>query len=129
MSDAIVQEVTFDAPPSRVYEAMMNPDQHAEFTAGGAVEMDRDEGGAFSAHGGKIAGRNIELVPDQRIVQAWRPANWPDGQYSVVRFELQAENGGTKLTMTHSGVPAESQEMIGSSWHSIYWEPLAKYLA
>ena len=80
MSDAIVQEVTFDAPPARIYEAMMDSKQHAEFTAGGDTDISSEVGGSFTAHGGKIAGRNIELVPDQRIVQAWRPANWPEGQ-------------------------------------------------
>ena len=129
MSDAIVQEVTFDAPPARVYEAMMDSTKHAEFTAGGDADISQEVGGAFTAHGGKIAGRNIELVANERIVQAWRPANWPEGQYSVVRFELAAEDGGTRLTMTHAGVPTESQEAIGGSWHSIYWEPLAKYLS
>ena len=46
-------------------------------------------GGAFTTFGKLIEGRNIELVPNQRIVQAWRPASWEPGLYSIVRFELK----------------------------------------
>lgn len=126
--DDIQQEVRFDAPPARVYEALMNPEQHAEFTGGGAAEISQEAGGAFSAHGGRVGGRNIELVQDQRIVQAWRSGNWPEGLYSMLRFELEADNGGTKLTMTHSGVPGDSRDGVSGSWTSLYWEPLAAYL-
>jgi hypothetical protein len=41
--------------------------------------------------GGMIIGRNVELVPNQRIVQAWRPtADFPKGPYSLVKIELTA---------------------------------------
>jgi hypothetical protein len=37
--------------------------------------------------GGDISGRNVELVPGRRAVQAWRSNAWPEGVYSIVRFE------------------------------------------
>jgi hypothetical protein len=45
-------------------------------------------GGAFTLFGGHITGRHIELVPDQRIVQAWRVVDWIPVVYSIVKFEL-----------------------------------------
>jgi hypothetical protein len=35
--------------------------------------------GAFNTFGGLIEGRNVELIPNRRIVQAWRPAHWDPG--------------------------------------------------
>lgn len=127
MSQVIQQEVTFDVPPARVYTALMDSQQHAAFT-GGPANISPDVGGAFTCHGGHIEGRNIELVKDERIVQAWRPANWPQGVYSVVRFELKAEGDKTRVTLTHTGLPAEGAAHIEAGWKSHYWEPLATYL-
>ncbi|WP_421725487.1 SRPBCC domain-containing protein [Bauldia sp.] len=128
MSDAIHQEVTFNATPSRVYAALMDSGEHATFTANGAAEISRDAGGAFSAHGGEIVGRNIELVPDRRIVQAWRVKHWPEGVYSVIRFELEDDNGGTRLVFDHWGAPEEQREHLAEGWKQRYWEPLQRYL-
>ena len=129
MSNVIHQEVVFDAPPARVYRALTNASEHAEFT-GGPAEISEQVGGAFSCHGGRILGLNLELVPDSRIVQAWRPANWPEGVYSIVRLDLEAEGSSkTRLKLTHSGLPDEGAEHIEDGWKVRYWQPLAKYLA
>ena len=129
MSEPIQHEVSFPATPARIYGVLMDSAQHAEFTGGGACEISPEPGGAFSCHGGRIVGRNIELVADQRIVQAWRPANWPEGVYSIVRFELREAAGKTHVTLTHSGVPDEFRDHIDEGWKERYWKPLARYLA
>ncbi len=128
MSAPIHQEVTFDAKPERLYEALMNQDEHSAFT-GGPAEISRDVGGAFSCHGGQIVGRNIELEPNKRIVQAWRVAAWPDGVYSIVRFELEPDGNRTRLTFDQAGVPAEGRDAVDAGWKARYWEPLEGYLA
>ena len=66
------QEVDFKATPQRIYDVLLDSKQFAACT-GMAAEIDPKAGGAFSMFGGLIVGRNIELVPAQRIVQAWRP--------------------------------------------------------
>jgi Activator of Hsp90 ATPase homolog 1-like protein len=53
------------------------------------ANIDPAAGGAFSMFGRVIMGRNIELIPNQRIVQAWRPTRWDPGVYSIVKFELK----------------------------------------
>jgi activator of HSP90 ATPase len=127
MSQPIHQEVVFDATPKQIYEALMSAEQHSAFT-GGAAEIERDVGGAFSCYGGQLQGRNVELVPDQRIVQAWRVAAWDDGVYSIVKFELRPEGDQTRLVMDHAGVPEPHREHIDGGWHARYWEPLRAYL-
>lgn len=128
MSKPIHQDLTFDATPDQVYAAYMSPAQRAKYTEGEA-EISADEGGAFSCHGGQIVGRNIELIPGQRIVQAWRVSGWPEGLYTTVHFELSASEGGTQLVMDHYGVPDEFEEHIAGGWHARYWDPMRKFLA
>jgi activator of HSP90 ATPase len=129
MTDGIWQVLAFAASPRRIYEAILDSRQFSEFT-GAPAEISRDPGGAFSCFGGMITGRNIELVPDQRIVQAWRVGNWPEGNYSIVHFELKAhDDTGSSLTLHHAGFPEGNREHLESGWHKMYWDPLAKYLA
>src|ERR1700730_11416129 len=92
----IHQETTFSAPPSRIYKALVDLKHFAEVT-GAPTSGESTEGAAFSAFGGHITGRHLELVPDKRVVQAWRAKTWPEGVYSIVRFELHPDGKGTKL--------------------------------
>ena len=124
---SIHQEVTFSASPAKVYRALADSAEHAKFT-GAPADISPDEGGAFTAHGGHIHGRNVALVPGKRIVQAWRAKGWPEGVYSIVRFELREEAGKTRLVFDQEGVPADAVEHIDSGWKKMYWEPLGRYL-
>ncbi len=126
---SIHQEMVFNAKPQRVYEILMDSALHAEMTGGGAADISRDVGGEFSCHGGGIVGRNVELVESQRIVQAWRVANWDPGVYTLVRFELRGEGGKTRVVLDHTGVPEEAKPHLEAGWHARYWEPLTAYLA
>jgi activator of HSP90 ATPase len=128
MPNAIEQEVVLPASPKRVYDTLLDSRQFSEFT-GAPAEIGRDPGGAFSCFGGMITGRSIELISGQRIVQAWRVGNWPEGIYSIVKFELAAEGQGTRLNLRHTGYPEEGREHLESGWHKMYWEPLRKYLS
>src|SRR5208282_641807 len=87
MSGDIHQELVFKASPKRVYQALTDSKRHAEFT-GAPATIDNKAGGEFSVYGGGVGGRNIELVPDARIVQAWRAGDWPPGVYTLVKIEL-----------------------------------------
>jgi uncharacterized protein YndB with AHSA1/START domain len=134
MTNAIRQEIDFNASPQRIYEVLTDEKQFSAFT-GAPAEIEGRAGGAFSTFGGFITGRNVELVPNKRIVQAWRVKVWPEGVYSIVAFEL-TPNGpsGAQLVMTHDAFPdgmrahLNGEEKDGG-WHRQYWEPLKKYLA
>jgi uncharacterized protein YndB with AHSA1/START domain len=123
----IHQEVTFSAPPARVYRALADSAEHAKFT-GAPADISAEEGGAFSAHGGHVHGRNVELVPGRRIVQAWRGKDWPAGIFSILRFELIGEGQGTRLVLDQAGFPEGESEHLEGGWQKMYWEPLHKYL-
>ena len=121
------QEVQFKAGASRIYEALLDEKQFAAFT-GMKAEIRREVGGAFSTFGGLIMGRNIELVPNERIVQAWRPANWEAGLYTLVRFELTERSGETLVALDHTGFPEGNFRHFNDGWYLRYWQPLRKYL-
>jgi uncharacterized protein YndB with AHSA1/START domain len=130
MSTPIHQEVIIKASPQRVYEALTDAKQFSKMSGGGApAEISREAGGKFSCFGGMISGRIIELVPNQRIVQAWHVGNWPAGVYSIVKFELREEGSGTKLILDQDGFPDGNRDHLEAGWKTNYWEPLIKYLA
>jgi activator of HSP90 ATPase len=121
------QEVDLKASPQKIYEILLDSKQFAAFT-GMPAEISRDPGGAFSMFGGMIVGRNVELVAGQLIVQAWRPASWSPGVYSIVRFALKGD-AQTKLILDHTGFPEGNFAHLDSGWYARYWNPLKKYLA
>jgi len=122
------QEVELKASAQRIYEALLNSKQFTAFTGVAAV-IDPTAGGAFTLFEGQVTGRNIETVANQRIVQAWRPGDWPAGVYSIVRFELKPVGSGTAVVLNHTGFPAGEFDSLDSGWHEHYWEPLKKFLA
>src|ERR1700685_2971926 len=80
---SIHQTIEFKATAARIYEVLLDAKQFSAFTKDTA-EVQPQPGAAFRLFGGRIEGRNIELVPNRRIVQAWRPASWTPGIYSIV---------------------------------------------
>ena len=137
-AEAIHQEVIFKATPKRVYEALTDAKQfdrvvhlsEAGMSLGKAsTEISTEAGGTFSLFGGYISGRHIELVPHERIVQAWRAGSWNPGSYSIARFALTAQDSGTKLIFDHTGFPAGQARHLADGWKANYWTPLQKYLA
>ncbi len=125
---AIHQEEDFKCGAQRIYEALLDAKQFSAFSGGRAAEIHREVGGAFSLFAGHIVGRNLELVDNRRIVQAWRAVSWPDGIYSVARFELLEQRAGTRVIFDHTGFPPELAEHLESGWNENYWTALQKYL-
>jgi activator of HSP90 ATPase len=89
----------------------------------------KEAGGTIALFAGYITGRQIELVPNTRIVETWRAGSWPAGDFSIVKFELTAQGSGTRLALDHTGFPKGEAQHLAEGWQSNYFEPLAKYLA
>jgi activator of HSP90 ATPase len=139
-AESIHQETVFKASPQRLYGALLDAKQFQQVELlSGAMKGDDlnakparinpEPGGAFSIFGDYIIGWQLELVPDQRIVQAWRETSWDPGIYSVVRFQLDPQGSGTKLVFDHTGFPSGSGEHLAIGWKAHYWEPLEKFLS
>jgi len=122
----IHQEVRFAASPADVYAALTDAKTFAAWS-GDPAAISTQGGGAFSCFGPFIVGRQIELVVNRRIVQAWRTFNWPDGIYSLVRFEFEPDGDGTRMIFDQDGVPEDAVEHVSGGWHHKYWEPMRNY--
>jgi uncharacterized protein YndB with AHSA1/START domain len=137
--EAIHQEPVFKASRKPVYEALTDAKQFNEVTifshemhsGAGAkpTEISREVGGAFTLFGGHIVGRQVELVPNERIVQAWRVVDWAPGWYSIAKFELVEQGSGTKIVFDHIGFPKGLAQHLLEGWNAHYWDSLQKYLA
>lgn len=122
------QEIDYKASVERIYQVLLSSKDFTAFS-GAAAEIDPKPGGTFSMFGGLVVGRNVELVPNQRIVQAWRlSGEFPEGVYSLVKFELQAVESQTRIVLDHTGFPEGHYDHLYEGWHSHYWEPLRKFL-
>ena len=140
-AESIHQEVAFKASRKRVYDALTETAQFDQvvklsgaMAAGMALgtaptSVSRELGGPFTIFGGHIIGRHVEMVPNERLVQAWRVVDWPVGVYSIAKFELVEAGSGTKLVFDHTGFPVGLAEHLAEGWKLNYWQPLEKFFA
>lgn len=125
----IRQKVTVDASPSLVYQALLDPRKHAEFTGSSATGSKR-VGSRFTAWDGYITGKILELDEGKKIVQEWATSEWPSGYPpSILQLTFKPKGGKTELVMVHSKVPAEQVEMYTEGWVESYWDPLKEYFS
>jgi uncharacterized protein YndB with AHSA1/START domain len=130
---SIHEETVIAAPPGQVFELLTTGSLFGSATGQPAEITDR-EGDPFSLFGGRVEGRQVELVPGRRVVQAWRfgtahPSAWEPGVYSTVRFTLEPAGEGTRLVIDHAGIPPEWVEHISTGYPNFYQEPIAKFFA
>src|SRR4051794_29845205 len=111
LTKPIHQEISLRASPQAVYDALVNATKFSAFS-GAPAEIAPEAGGAVSCFGGMVTGRFVELIPNKRIVQAWRVGNWPEGVYSIIKLELEPQGSGTKLTLDHDGFPEDNREHL-----------------
>lgn len=124
---SITQSVTVNARPDQVFDAYMDSKKHAAIT-GSPAKMSSVVGGKFTAWDGYIRGKNLELVKGKRILQEWSTTEWPkDYPPSLLEITLTKVNGGTRLKMVHSKVPAEQRDDYAQGWRDYYWKPLKAY--
>ena len=117
------------ASPVEIFRAWLDSIAHSEMTGGEAVMSD-EVGADISAWDGYITGRNLELVPGERIVQSWRTTEFDDEHAdSIVTILLQETEDGTLLTLEHSNVPDEHKSYEEGGWQSNYFEPMVVYFS
>jgi uncharacterized protein YndB with AHSA1/START domain len=134
----IQHQVVIDAYPREVFEVLADAAALSGLS-GMSGEPGRAAGEEFTAFDGHITGRQIELLPGTRIVQAWRFPRWEPGRYTIVRFTLAAQPAHqTLLTVDQHGEPDEADSLgchltwrdhLNEGWPQYYLTPLAEYFA
>jgi activator of HSP90 ATPase len=125
-SMSIHQQATIPADPRRVYQVLADAAALSALS-GMSGKAARAEGEAFAAFDGNVTGRQIELVPGTRIVQAWRFPRWAPGQHSLVTFTVTATDVGTRLTIDQHGEPDDWHDHIAANWPTFYLTPLTEH--
>jgi activator of HSP90 ATPase len=115
------------ATPEQIYQAWLSTKGHSAMT-GSPAEVEARVKGKFTAWDGYIFGETLELKPNQRIVQAWRTTEFPEGSPdSRVEITLEAVNGKTKITINHSNIPKGQAEDYKQGWQDFYFKPMKEY--
>lgn len=133
-ANRIHQEPVLAASPERIYSILLSSKEFSACTkksfnfSANSASIDPVAGGSFSFFDGHIIGRILELVPNERIVEAWRVVDWPAGAYSIAKFELNAEGKSTRIIFDHIGFPEGLKDHLATGWQEHYWDALAKYL-
>lgn len=128
--DAIVQEITIEAPAERIFEALTSPDERVKWwwRSEGRfeithVESDLRPGGKWSMHGTGAGGKPLTVAGEYREVErprvlsfTWLPDWQEDGAETLVRWDLEEENGVTTVRLTHSGFTSEASRATYRGW-------------
>ena len=96
--------------------------------AGSTTKVSGTIAGRFTAWDGYIFGRTLELDTDQRIVQAWRTSQISDeAPDSRLEILLEKVSNGTKVSLTHTGLPSSSASSYKEGWKDFYFNIIKEY--
>ena len=118
---------TFAVPASVIYITWLDSIGHTHMT-GAEAECSDQPGGEFTAWDGYISGRNLELIPDKMIRQAWRTTEFEPGQPdSIVEISFTdlAENKA-QVTIKHTHLQ-EQDSQYKQGWLDFYFTPMKAF--
>ena len=132
-ADTIIQEITIDAPASRVFDAFTNPSERVKWwtAADGRfrtthVDSDLRPGGAWVMRGTRPDGSPFTIKGEYRVVErpdllvfTWLPSWQGDNTESLVRVEFTEAGGATHVRLTHSGLTTERSRASHRGWPQI----------
>ena len=117
------------ASAQEIYDAWLDSLAHSEMT-GGKASMSDEVDAEVSAWDGYISGRNLELIPGERIVQSWRTTQFTDEhEDSIITLTFEEAEDGTLITLVHSNVPDEQTSYELGGWQEYYFRPMKEYFA
>jgi activator of HSP90 ATPase len=129
MTKAIQQSVRLAASPEELFDTFFDSKKHSAAT-GGSAKASRKVGSAFTAWNGQLSGRNLLIVPNRLIVQAWRATHWKANEAdSILVLEFSKAPGGAQIDLVHVNVPQHDHKGVSQGWRKYYWQPWKKYLA
>src|SRR5580658_5023503 len=116
-SDTIIEEITIKAPAERIFEALTNPEQRAQWWGAEGrfqtthMESDLRPGGKWIMRGmgmnGKpfrVSGQYRDIERPRLLVFTWLPDWQEEATETVVRLELEENGDVTTVRLTHSGL-------------------------
>jgi uncharacterized protein YndB with AHSA1/START domain len=123
----IDQTYIIQAPVGKVWQALTDQSLMAKWS-GGPATMDARVGGAFSMWDGDVYGTNVELVPEELLVQDWCGGDDPDKPYPVTFTLTKVNQGTTEVSLRHANVPDDEYEDFAEGWIDYYFDPIKELL-
>lgn len=112
------------APPMDVYRALTNPNT-IHLWSGEAAEMSDEAGTEFSLWEDAIAGKNIEFIEGEKIVQQWYFGE--QDEPSIVTIKLHNHKHGTSVELQHTNIPDDDYNDIVEGWDTAYFGSLRDF--
>jgi uncharacterized protein YndB with AHSA1/START domain len=114
-----VTSIDIEAPPEIVFAHLVTPEGLLAWM-GDHAELDAKPGGVFAVdmHGNRVRGEYLEVDPPHVVVISWGVLGnerLPAGS-SRVEFRLTPIATGTRLDLTHTGLPADEQAKHARGW-------------
>lgn len=106
-----------NAEPSDIYSALTNP-YTIELWSGYPAVMSEEPGSEFSLWEGDITGRNLEFIPDRKVVQEWFFGD--QEERSIVTITIYPDKGNSSVTVEHTNIPDEDFAEIAEGWREFY---------
>ena len=106
-----------NAEPSDVYAALTNPFT-IELWSGYPAVMSAEPGSEFSLWEGDITGKNLEFVPDNKVVQEWYFGE--QSERSIATISIQPFRQDSQVTVEHTNIPDDDFEEIAEGWREYY---------
>ena len=104
-------------PLEKVWAALTVPERLADWFA--TVELELRVGGKYRIvwedHGYSVDGEIVEFEPPTRLAHTW-PDPDPARPPALVRYELEPDGDGCRLTFSNLGVPAQYLGAV-AGWH------------
>jgi len=131
--EAITIDTFIAAPPERVFQAITDPSQLVQWWGQpGAyrttnLQIDLRRGGYWRSSGvgadGKpfhVEGEYREVDPPRVLAYTWRPS-YRQIPETLVRWQLEAEDKGTRVRLNHSGFvgAADACKDHGNGWMKV----------
>ena len=128
MTPTIQQSVVLPASPKELFDAFLDSKKHRAVT-GGNAKISRKPGAKFTAWNGALSGRNLQIVPNRMIVQAWRSVHFKASDAdSILVLKFSKAPGGGRIDLVHVNVPPQDHKGVKGGWPKYYWKPWKKYL-
>jgi uncharacterized protein YndB with AHSA1/START domain len=118
----------FNSTPDVLYNAWLESKQHTDMTGGKAVISDQ-VGDEFTAWDGYITGKNLDLQPPMRILQAWRTTEFKESEEdSFLEVTFIPEGEKTRVIIRHWNLPDHSMQ-YQQGWVDAYFTPMLDYFS
>jgi uncharacterized protein YndB with AHSA1/START domain len=116
--EPIRQTYLINASPAQVWQALTEDVVIQKWSAAAAAFVPQ-AGMDYSLLDGTIVGKIVEVVPNKKLVQTWKPNDWTIDN-SVVTFTLTPVGKKTRVDLLHENVEEFDYEGTSEGWDIYY---------